>query len=309
ALPEGLWTASGTSGAILRLAPEQLDGTGDRSPSTAITTPSALLPNLVGVTFDRDGTMWVVSRDDSLLLAFAPGALAGSGATPASTIIAPNAGSLSGPTALAFDRSHRLWVANFDNGTVVRFNRDQLAASGSPKPAIVLTRLGHPTAIAFDAAGGLWVSDIQAQTVTGFPASELATSDDPISSVVLHRGADSLDMPTGIAFDASGNLWIANIGNETLVAFTPAQLAAAGSPAPHVVLHTTGGSLTFPVGVAFDAEGSLWVLNRSGTLVKFARAGLGTPGTPATGARLILSGYARFWSVAFWPRPPGLPLN
>ncbi|MGH7702347.1 MAG: hypothetical protein ACREMO_04600 [Gemmatimonadales bacterium] len=309
AIPDGLWTVSGSPVAVLRLATDQLSGTGERTPAIAITTPSAGLFSIVGVAFDRDGTMWLASQEDSLLLAFAPATLTASGSRAASTIIAPSAGSLSGPTSLAFDRAHHLWVANFGNGTVVRLDPGQLASSGAPAPAVILTGLGHPTAIAFDAAGSLWVSDLQARTVTGFPPMELIASGSPSSSIVLRGAASSLAVPGGLAFDASGNLWVANFGSRTLVAFTAAQLAAGGSPAPDVVVRSTAGSLSTPEGLAFDAGGNLWVMNLGGALEQFGRADLGSSGAPAPRARLVVSGHLDFWSVAFWPKPAGLPLN
>jgi len=62
---DGLWTASASNPAILRLSPDQLLTTGDRVPATAITTPSADLFELNGIAFDTDGTLWVTSQDDS----------------------------------------------------------------------------------------------------------------------------------------------------------------------------------------------------------------------------------------------------
>ncbi len=106
-LPTGLWIASGSPSAILRLDPSQLSGTGDRTPATAITTPSARLYTLVAIAFAAAGDLWIASQDDSLLLGFAPGTLTSSGFRAATTVIAPTAGSLSGPTGLAFDSQRR----------------------------------------------------------------------------------------------------------------------------------------------------------------------------------------------------------
>src|SRR5439155_940405 len=147
------------------------------------------------------------SADDNRLLAFESAALTSSGFKAATAVIAPNAGSLSAPTGLAFDPAHRLWVANHDNGTLVRFDGAQLAAGGAPVPAVVLSGLGHPTAL------------------------------------------------------------------------------------------------------AFDGEGSLWVVGGAGTLTKFARTSLGASGAPEPSARLTITGHQVLWSAAFWPRPAGLPLN
>jgi sugar lactone lactonase YvrE len=305
---EGLWTASALPQAVLRLDPTQLSDTGKRDPATTLTTPSARLRTLVGVAFDDDGTMWVASQDDSLLLAFAPGALNGAGSRAARTVITSTRGSLSGPTGLAFDRQHRLWVINNRSATLVRFDRDQLAAGGPQAPAVTLRMPGNPVALAFDAAGSLWVSDNQFSIIVKFPAAQLATSGSPVPALSL-TVADSLVNPAGLAFDAAGKLWVANTGRNNLVAFSPAQLAGTGPLAPDVTVSPTGGSLSIPVGLAFDGDGGLWVVGGAGLLTRFSGASLLATGAPAPDALLQVSGHSLFWSAAFWPRPAGLPLN
>jgi sugar lactone lactonase YvrE len=306
---EGLWTSSGANPAILRLAPGQLVTTGDQTPATAIFTSSAELFNLNGVAFDTDGTMWVTSQDDSMLVAFAPAALASSGAAAATTVISPANGSLSAPTGLAFDRQHRLWVANSGNGTIARFDRTQLASGGAAVPAVIISGLGHPTALAFDAAGSLWISDSHGNRIFSFDETQLAASGFLAPRVVIHSNATTLVNPAGIAFDADGNLWVGNLGNQTVVSFTPAQLSQSGIPIAHVMLSSNAGSLDIPAGLAFDSDGSLWVMGGGGALEKFSRASLGATGAPPPAVRIGLTGYVLFWSVAFWPKPAGLPLN
>jgi sugar lactone lactonase YvrE len=217
-------------------------------------------------------------------------------------------GSLSGPTGLAFDSQHRLWVANILSGTLVRFDPAQLAAGGAQVPAVVVSGAGNPVALAFDAAGSLWVSDNQLNTVVMYTAAQLALSGSPAPARVL-TVASALMNPTGLAFDAAGNLWVANTGFQNLLAFSPAQLADTGSPAPHVVISSNAGSLAVPVGLAFDGDGDLWVVRGAGALTKLARTGLEASGAPAPSARLEISGHSLLWSAAFWPKPAGLPLN
>lgn len=306
-VPDGLWTASGGPSAILRLAPAQLSGTGDRSPATAITTPSAGLFPIVGVAFDGSGTLWLASPVDSILLGFPPESLTTSGSRAAGTVIPSVRGSLSAPTGIAFDSRHRLWVANRENASLVRFDAAQLAAGGEQMPAVVPYGPGHPSALAFDAAGSLWVADNQFHTVARYTAAELeAGAQGPLHVLTA---ANSLVNPAGLAFDASGNLWIANTGNATVVAFTPAQLAGTGSPAPHIVLTSTGGSLTFPTGLAFDNDGSLWVVGGDGALTKFTAASLAASGAPEPSVRLDIAGHSLLWSLAFWPLVRGVPVN
>ncbi len=305
---DGLWVVSGSPPAILRLDPTQLTDTGQRVPATIVTTPSAGLTTLAGVAFDAAGNLWVASDDDSLLLAFAPGALASSGTKAASRVITPTRGSLSGPIGLAFDSHQRLWVVNHQSATVVRFDPAQLAAGGVQAPAVVLSVPGTPVAIAFDAAGSLWVSDNQLRVIYKYTAAQLAASGSPPPAFVL-TAADSLVNPTGLAFDAAGNLWIANNGRSNLVAFTPAQLAGAGPFERNVVITSTGGSLGIPIGLAFEEDGSLWVVGGTGVLAKFAPASLRASGVATPSARLRVSGHMLFWSGALWPKPAGIPLN
>ena len=307
-LQDGLWTVSGSPASVLRIAPEQLSGTGGRAPATELTTSSAGLSPLTGVAFDAAGSLWLASRDDSLLLAFPPAALAGSGTRTPGTEIVPFHGSLSGPTGLAFDAQQRLWVVNSGNGTLVRFDAAQLAAGGAASPAVVLTGPGSPVALAFDAAGSLWVSDNRAHTIVKYPAEQLVVSGSPVPSLVLTEG-NSLVNPAGLAFDAAGNLWVANSGAENLLAFSPAQQLGIGPAAPHIEIASTGSSLSIPVGLAFDAEGSLWVVGGGGALTRFAAASLTASGATAPSTRLDVSGHSLFWSLAFWPRPAGLPLR
>ncbi|HET9275594.1 MAG TPA: NHL repeat-containing protein [Gemmatimonadales bacterium] len=308
-IPDGLWTVSGSPPSIVRLAPEQLFGTGDRTPATEITTPDLGLSTLAGVAFGPDGRLWITSADNGLLLAFTPESLAGSGPRAATVTIASFRGSLDLPLGLAFDQAHRLWVANSGNGTLARFDPADLAVSGAPAPAVVVSGVGQPRALAFDAAGSLWVADNGAHRVVRYDAAQLAVSGSQVPAVTLTSSDASLLNPSGLAFDAGGTLWVSNLGGPSVVAFGPAQLAAGGTTKPEVVLTSTGGSLSLPTGLAFDADGSLWVGGATGVLTQVRPATLIASGSPAPTARLTIAGHSIFWSAAFRTNPAGLPLH
>lgn len=118
---------------------------------------------------------------------------------------------------------------------------------------MIIAGFGEPAALAFDAAGSLGVSDIRRKKIASFTESQLSESGFVAPQVVISTLGTSLRNPAGIAFDAEGNLWVANASNQTVVAYTPAQLAASGSPAPDVVL-STNVALGNPVGLAFDTD-------------------------------------------------------
>ena len=305
---EGLWTASGAPSAVLRLSPDQLLNSGNPIPATTITTPSANLGEPGGIAFDTDGTMWLASSTDQVLIALAPSSVATTGSVTAKTVIRSNGTSLAEPAGIAFDRDHNLWVSNPGRGTVVRFDRAQLAASGAPVPTVVLSGLGLPFGLAFDASGALWVTDPNASTIVKFTPEQLAVSGSPTPAVVLTANDHSLQHPGFPAFDEAGNLWVPNFANGTIVAFAPAQLAASGSPGPPIAL-STNVLFQAPVAVAFDADGSMWVVNFGiAMLVKFDRAALAASGHPAPSVSIGFTNQLVL-GLAFWPKPAGLPLN
>ena len=173
-------------------------------------------------------------------------------------VISPVLNSLSRPTGIAFDTHGNLWVANGTGNTLVEYTAGQIdSAAAAPTPAITLTANGNsihgPMMIAFDASGNLWVANgnqVNYSSVVEFSAAQLIASGSPTPNVTLTPSAGSLNQPTGLAFDASGDLWVSNMGANTVVEFTPSQIATSGSPTPSATV--SGASLSGPAGLAFN---------------------------------------------------------
>jgi sugar lactone lactonase YvrE len=88
----------------------------------------------------------------------------------------------------------------------------------------------------------------------------------PAGSVSVFA-ASGLSQPWGLAFDAAGNLFVANTGDNTIERFTPSGLGT--------VFASTG--LDNPSGLAFDAAGNLFVTSTgNNTIEKFTPNGVGT---------------------------------
>ncbi len=306
---EGLWVASAIEPAILGLAPEQLTSSGSKTARSTITTNSATLSTVNGIAFDSAGTLWVSSANDSRLIAFTAAALAESGLAAASRIITPIDESLSLPSAIAFDRQHRLWVSNAETGALVRFDASQLGTSGAPKPAHAIRGPTRPTALAFDASGALWVANIRTNNIARYSTAQLNDTGFVTPAVVLRPIGDAFQNPSALAFDAAGNLWVAYVGSTTIVAFSPEQQSASGTSAPHTTLRPATGSFNLPVGLAFDANDALWVVSVDGALHRFAASALLASGAPAPSGELLVRGHTLLSGVAFWPKPRRLPLN
>jgi sugar lactone lactonase YvrE len=248
-----LWvTQAALSNAVLEYTASQLSASG--TPTPAVTLSGGSLDVPIGLAFDASGNLWVANLAASSVVEFTVSQLASSGSATPAVALSASSGSLNGPVGLAFDASGNLWVANNGPNTVVEFTVSQLAATGSPTPAVTLSAtagsIASPQSIAFDAHGNLWLANGGDTTVVAFSPSQLASTGTPTPAVTLSATAGSLNGPEGLAFDASGNLWVANFVGPSVVEFTASQLVVSGSPTPNVT--ASGSSLVAPVGLAFD---------------------------------------------------------
>jgi sugar lactone lactonase YvrE len=221
------------------------------------------------------------------------------------------------PQGVAFDPNGNLWVVDptgMVNGAptpaLFEFSAAQLAAlatDNAPEPVAIITSafLKTPRQIVIDVLGTAWITDPTANAIMTYTPVQLAqTGTHDIGPVLLITSAQ-FNGPSGIVFDSSGDLWIANEGvgtsatspfggGTTIVEITAAHLPAIpeqGTSTPQLVSDVTlsdAGQITIqsPWALAFDSSGTLW-LSDSGTstLVGFAKASLVT-GAPTPAATL-----------------------
>jgi sugar lactone lactonase YvrE len=74
--------------------------------------------------------------------------------------------------------------------------------------------------------------------------------------------------PQGLAFDASGDLFVANLYNDTVTEYAPPY---TGPPSATISIGLSG-----PEGLAFDTSGDLFVANR-GNVTEYAPPYTGAP--------------------------------
>ncbi len=234
----------------------------------------------------------------TFLLAFTPHAFALSNDAIANVVIgqpdlttfSPSAtvAGLVGPYDIAFDHSGNLWVADAGGSRVLEYKEpfsDGESASivigqtsfNSMIPANTsATSLTAPNGITFDSSGDMWVSDTGNNRVLEF---KVPFSTGEAASVVLGQtsftndffsvtNSTSLNSPYGLAFDSSGNLWVADLLNGRVVEYTAP--FTTGKPATLVIgepnLNASNDEvskkgLNAPNSVAFDSAGDLWVVD------------------------------------------------
>ncbi|HVO29707.1 MAG TPA: hypothetical protein VMV18_03190, partial [bacterium] len=162
--------------------------------------------------------------------------------------------------------SNKLWSTTA-NGTeqLAAYGESALGATATTPPTVADNAgLTKGAGVAFDRDGNLWISD--ASVLKRYPAGSLGASstvapDVTISSAIL---TEAVPGPAALAFDGSGNLWVALNGDNKIARFTPDQIVADGAPTPAVVLGGTSSGLDGPAGLAFDTAGNLWVAHNAG---------------------------------------------
>jgi sugar lactone lactonase YvrE len=241
--------------------------------------------------------MTLLSLTLVFLLAFVPHAYAFSNGEAAGLVIGdPDLTSfkpgatptgLVGPYAIAFDPDHNLWVADAYGNRVLEyktpFTSGEAASTviGQPglttlSPATTSTGLNTPNGLAFDSGGNLWVVDSSNDRVVEFKAP-LSTGE--AASLVIGQSSftandysitnsTSLDSPNGLAFDSSGNLWVADLLNGRVLEYTTpfstheAASLVIGEPSFTAANdEVSKAGLNAPNALAFDSSGNLWVVD------------------------------------------------
>ena len=141
--------------------------------------------------------------------------------------------------ALAFDKAGNLFVS--DRGNIYKITPNGVRSTFASELA---------GALAVDSAGNLFVTTGYRDDF-GFPINGSGKIYKLTPNGLRTTFASGLDLPTGLAFDSAGNLFVANVSkfiNGAIYKFTP----AGGRT-------TFASGLTNPEAVAFDNAGNLFV--------------------------------------------------
>jgi sugar lactone lactonase YvrE len=154
--------------------------------------------------------------------------------------------------------SGALWVSKWGVVNLAEgFTSAQLATGGSVVAADTVgaaTVQVNSSGTAFDSAGNLWVTDYLNQQIHKYTPEQLAAgASTPAVSI------STQEWPWGIAFDAHGNLWVSFYTGNDVLEYAASDVAAwsgtLSDPAPALTVAAPVG----PLGLAFDAQGNLWV--------------------------------------------------
>jgi sugar lactone lactonase YvrE len=233
---------------------------------------------------DRGGVLYVADAGNDLIRRVAPDGtvtvLAGSG-MKGYTDGASHSARFNNPTGIAIDSQGNLYVADTGNDLIRKISVEGVVTTlaglgergygdGSGRTA----RFNAPTAIVIDGHGDLLVADsgndlIRKVTPDGAVTTYAGAAERGYADGDLHTA--KFNAPAALAFDARGNLYVADTGNDAIRRIAPdgavTTYAGAGERG------YAGGSASdarfnAPSGLVFDQDGALYVADTGNDLIR-----------------------------------------
>ena len=201
------------------------------------------------------------------------------------------------PAGVAVDNAGNVYVADTGNRTIRKIAPDGTvstlagAADGSAGADATgngtgsAARFGYATGVAVDSAGNVYVADFSSDTIRKItPAgvvTTLAGTAGNFGSLDGTGSAASFNRPTGVAVDASGNVFVADTYNHVIRKITPAGVVTtlAGLAGSSGSTDGTGAAARFffPAGLTVDGNGNVYVADTTNsTIRKITAAGVVT---------------------------------
>lgn len=231
-----------------------------------------------------------------------------------------NAAKLSQPYGVAVDLAGNVYIADAYNNVIRKVNTSGIIStiagdgvagySGDGGPA-AFSRLDNPSAIAIDASNNIYIADRYNQVIRKINTSGIISTiaGNNIEGYSGDGGlatSAKLSFPMGLTFDLSGNLFIADYGNNAIRKIDLSGIITTIAGTGAIGYSGNGGLATlaklhYPSGVACDNLGNIYigdyannvvrVVNAAGIINNYAGnaiANYGGDGGPATSANLSL---------------------
>jgi streptogramin lyase len=243
------------------------------------TTASAEFYAPWGLSFDASSNLYIADYGNNVIRKIATGGgvvstFVGTGQAGYNGGTDPLFFYYNNPTAVAFDASGNLYIADYGNNVIRKVTPggiDSVFAGTRTAGFIDGTGIGtstalagsfnKPVAIAIDAKGNIYVADQGNFAIRKITPAKVVTT---LAGAPTQPGV--VGIPTGIAVDAAGNVYISDENGRILEYTTNNVLyVLAGSSTASGFANGTGTNATFnlPQAIAIDANNNIYVADKN----------------------------------------------
>jgi sugar lactone lactonase YvrE len=263
-------------------------GTAGVSGSADGTGAAARFKSPLGITVDRAGNVFVADRWNYTVRKITPAGVvttfAGTASWAGSADGTGAAASFFQPSGVAVDGWSNLFVADNFNHTIRKITpagvvttfAGTAGSAGSADGTGAAARFLNPSGVAVDGSGNLFVTDSYNQTIRVItPAGVVTTLAGTVGSLGSADGtgaAAKFNYPHAVAVDGSGNVFVADTGNNTIRKITPAGVVTtfAGTAGAQGSADGTGAAANFefPTAVAVDGSDNILVADHGNNAIR-----------------------------------------
>ena len=273
-----------------------LAGLAGSSGSTDATGSAARFNRPSGVAVDTAGNVFVADQSSNTIRKVTSAGvvttLAGTAGSSGSTDGTGSAARFKNPFGVAVDTSGNVFVGDYSNHTirkvtsagVVTTLAGTAGSSGSTDGTGSAARFKNPYGVSVDTAGNVFVADYSNRTIRKVTSAGVVTT---LAGTVGVSGptdgtgsAARFNLPSAVAVDSAGNVFVADTGNDTIRKVTSAGVVTtlAGTAGSRGSTDGTGSAARFnnPLGVAVDTSGNVFVGDLNHNIRKVTSVGVVT---------------------------------
>ncbi|MCR8560942.1 hypothetical protein KXD93_25010 [Mucilaginibacter sp. BJC16-A38] len=262
---------SGVSTTISTLAGNGAAGYANGSGS------AALFNYPMGIATDASNNIFVADSYNNRIRSLTTGGLAGTIAgngTPGYSEGAALTAEFYGPSGVAADGSGNIYVADFGNNVIRKITAagvvSTFAGNGTAgfvnSTTAASAEFNNPAGVAVDASGNVYVADHGNNAIRKITQAGVVTTLAGVKTagyVNATGTAAYFNNPTGVAVDAAGIVYVADLGNSAIRKITAAGIVTtiAGGPTQPTLLN-------LPVALALDKQGNIFIADEGGRILE-----------------------------------------